>query len=100
MFFNRSASSSWEPLKLTSMAGSGSVPTANLVSIGTLFHQVSSSKRFVSIGLNKVIMEFIWTYCLQDKKKEEKFDSISLEDLIEKERAALGSTLTKVNTLF
>lgn len=33
---------------------------------------------------------------LQDKKKEEKLDTISLEDLIEKERAALGSKLTKV----
>jgi hypothetical protein len=33
---------------------------------------------------------------MQDKKKEEKGDKISLEDLIEKERAALGSVLTKV----
>lgn len=33
---------------------------------------------------------------LQDKKKEEKKDEISLEELIEKERAALGSNQTKV----
>lgn len=33
---------------------------------------------------------------LQDKKKEDKKDEISLEDLIEHERAALGSNLTKV----
>jgi len=39
------------------------------------------------------------TLILQDKKKEEKNDKISLEDLIEKERAALGSTLTKVNKM-
>ncbi|XP_059482524.1 zinc finger CCCH domain-containing protein 15 homolog [Neocloeon triangulifer] len=32
----------------------------------------------------------------KDKKKEEKMDKISLEDLIEKERAALGFNLTKV----
>jgi len=32
----------------------------------------------------------------KDKKKEEKKDEISLEDLIERERAALGSVLTKV----
>lgn len=32
----------------------------------------------------------------QDKKKEDKKDEISLEDLIEHERAALGSNLTKV----
>ena len=32
----------------------------------------------------------------KDKKKEEKKVEISLEDLIEKERAALGSVLTKV----
>ncbi len=33
---------------------------------------------------------------IQDKKKEEKKDEISLEDLIEKERAALGPKQTKV----
>ncbi|XP_015833704.1 zinc finger CCCH domain-containing protein 15 homolog isoform X2 [Tribolium castaneum] len=32
----------------------------------------------------------------KDKKKDDKRDEISLEDLIEKERAALGSTQTKV----
>nr|CAD7396432.1 unnamed protein product [Timema poppensis] len=32
----------------------------------------------------------------KDRKKEEKKDDISLEDLIERERAALGSKLTKV----
>lgn len=32
----------------------------------------------------------------KDKKKEDKKDEISLEDLIERERASLGSTLTKV----
>ena len=32
----------------------------------------------------------------QDKIKEGKKDEISLEDLIEKERASLGSNLTKV----
>lgn len=34
---------------------------------------------------------------LQDKKKEDKKDEISLEELIEKERAALGPSQTKVN---
>lgn len=33
---------------------------------------------------------------MQDKKKDDKKDEISLEDLIERERAALGSNLTKV----
>jgi hypothetical protein len=95
---HRFASSSWEPLKLTSTAGSGSVPTANLASIGTHFHQVSSSKRSASVvsSDHRGYLEI----SLQDKKKEEKFDSISLEDLIEKERAALGSALTKVNPPF
>ncbi|XP_049860455.1 zinc finger CCCH domain-containing protein 15 homolog [Schistocerca gregaria] len=32
----------------------------------------------------------------KDKKKEDKKDEISLEDLIERERAALGATLTKI----
>lgn len=32
----------------------------------------------------------------KDKKKEDKKDEISLEDLIERERAALGSNLTKI----
>ncbi|GLH04292.1 Zinc finger CCCH domain-containing protein 15 homolog [Gryllus bimaculatus] len=32
----------------------------------------------------------------KDKKKDEKREEISLEDLIERERAALGSTLTKI----
>ncbi|XP_063244932.1 zinc finger CCCH domain-containing protein 15 homolog [Bacillus rossius redtenbacheri] len=32
----------------------------------------------------------------KDRKKEEKKDEISLEDLIERERAALGSVLTKI----
>lgn len=32
----------------------------------------------------------------KDKKKEEKKDEISIEELVERERAALGSNLTKV----
>lgn len=32
----------------------------------------------------------------KDKKKEDKKDEITIEELVEKERAALGSNLTKV----
>ena len=34
--------------------------------------------------------------CVEDKKKEEKEDEISLEDLIERERSALGPNVTKI----
>ena len=53
--------------------------------------------------MNSIILELldlqniIVLYFFQDHKKEEKKDEISLEELIEKERAALSSgTLTKV----
>jgi len=39
---------------------------------------------------------FTFSYIFQDKKKEDKKDEISLEDLVEKERAALGPNQTRV----
>lgn len=37
-----------------------------------------------------------WICVEKDKKKEEKEDEISLEDLIERERSALGPNVTKI----
>ena len=39
---------------------------------------------------------FKFYFILKDKKKEDKKDEISLEDLVEKERAALGPNQTRV----
>ena len=58
---------------------------------------MSSDKHCISGPLPlPLLADPIARLCLQDLKKAEKKDEITIEELVEKERAALGSNLTKI----